>query len=526
MRRARSPSRLKGNPQSALKEQYSALEESRADLVALYFLPNPKLAELGLVDVDGSSGDRAGRVRGLRAQRARAAAPHARRHADRGRPHAQPPDDRAVADGELEGDRRAASATARRSTSWSIAKAFQEGVGRLLAEVQRIKSEGDYEAAKALFETYGVHFDPKLRDEIVARVDHLNMPSYTGFVQPKLDAVTGRGRHDHRRQDLLSDGSDDADAGVLRPERVAMRAFRRAQGAGAAIAAIAGVLAAALIVGLAGRQARLLAGPAVLAPALQTGPSPGLIGVLAIEDARAPLPERSRARCSRLARSGNVGVQRAAVRALGRLERRDVVTDLLQYLHARDPGVSEEAASSLLLALRGEPVPGVPAEQQTAGCHRGAVGHQFGGLVSGARPAPVHDGRPVSAGRTTPRGGNLVACDAENRSSSGPRVAREAEPQAAPVRGGDARLAAGGCRRSRTCLHGGSPSKCDGGADGVPGRGHEHRRHSHQGRRARSPTSCGSRARRRRLRNRGHTPDRAPQGGRSRTDRRWSGSRP
>ena len=53
------------------------------------------------------------------------------------------------------------------------------------------------------------------------------------------------------------------------------------------------------------------------------------------------------------------------MRALGRLERRDVVTDLLQYLHARDPGVSEEAASSLLLALRGEPVPGVPAEEQT-----------------------------------------------------------------------------------------------------------------------------------------------------------------
>ena len=41
--------RLKGNPQSILKEQYSALEESRADLVALYFLPNPKLVELGLV---------------------------------------------------------------------------------------------------------------------------------------------------------------------------------------------------------------------------------------------------------------------------------------------------------------------------------------------------------------------------------------------------------------------------------------------------------------------------------------------
>src|SRR6266404_3192338 len=42
--------RLKGNPQAVLKEQFSALEEARADLVALYFLPDPKLAELGLVN--------------------------------------------------------------------------------------------------------------------------------------------------------------------------------------------------------------------------------------------------------------------------------------------------------------------------------------------------------------------------------------------------------------------------------------------------------------------------------------------
>jgi dipeptidyl-peptidase-3 len=66
---------------------------------------------------------------------------------------------------------------------------FRAGVARLLAEVQRIKSEGDYAAAKALFETYGVHFDPGLRDEIVARVEHLNLPSYTGFVMPKLEPV-------------------------------------------------------------------------------------------------------------------------------------------------------------------------------------------------------------------------------------------------------------------------------------------------------------------------------------------------
>ena len=69
-------------------------------------------------------------------------------------------------------------------------KAFRDGVGRLLAEVQRIKGEGDYEAARALVETYGVHFDPALRDEIVARVDRLQLPSYSAFVMPKLEAVT------------------------------------------------------------------------------------------------------------------------------------------------------------------------------------------------------------------------------------------------------------------------------------------------------------------------------------------------
>jgi dipeptidyl-peptidase-3 len=71
-------------------------------------------------------------------------------------------------------------------------QAFRAGVARLLSDVQRIKAEGDYAAAKALFETYGVHFDPALRDEVVERVDRLQMPSYTGFVQPRLEAVRDR----------------------------------------------------------------------------------------------------------------------------------------------------------------------------------------------------------------------------------------------------------------------------------------------------------------------------------------------
>ena len=87
--------------------------------------------------------------------------------------------------------RSTCAAATTRPTSWSSTPTRSATAWRaLLAEVQRIKSEGDYAAAKELFETYGVHFDPEMRDEVVARVDHLNLPSYTGFVMPKLEPVT------------------------------------------------------------------------------------------------------------------------------------------------------------------------------------------------------------------------------------------------------------------------------------------------------------------------------------------------
>lgn len=66
---------------------------------------------------------------------------------------------------------------------------FRDGVARLLAEIQRIKSEGDYAAAAAFIETHGVFFEPALRDEIVARTDALNLASYTAFVQPRLQPI-------------------------------------------------------------------------------------------------------------------------------------------------------------------------------------------------------------------------------------------------------------------------------------------------------------------------------------------------
>jgi dipeptidyl-peptidase-3 len=180
--------RLNGNPQAALKEQYSALEESRADLVALYFVPDPKLVELGLVGAE----DHEEIVKAEYEGYARNALVQLRRVREGTQIEEDHMRNRQMIVRWLMENSGAIESRRRDDKTYYVVtdvKAFQEGVGRLLAEVQRIKAEGDYEAARQLFETYGVHFDPALRDEIVARVEHLRMPSYTGFVQPRLEAI-------------------------------------------------------------------------------------------------------------------------------------------------------------------------------------------------------------------------------------------------------------------------------------------------------------------------------------------------
>jgi dipeptidyl-peptidase-3 len=180
--------KLKGNPQAALKEQFSALEEGRADLVALYFLPDPKLVELGLVSqadhADVVAAEYEGYTRNALVQLRRV-----RKGTQIEEDHMR---NRQMIVRWLMANTKAIETRTRDGKTFYVmvdAKAFREGVGRLLAEVQRIKGEGDYPAAKKLFETHGVHFDPKLRDEVVARVDALDLPSYSGFVMPKLEAV-------------------------------------------------------------------------------------------------------------------------------------------------------------------------------------------------------------------------------------------------------------------------------------------------------------------------------------------------
>jgi dipeptidyl-peptidase-3 len=180
--------RLQGSPQTVLKEQYSALEESRADLVALYFIPDPKLVELGLID----DADHDEIVRAEYESYARNALVQLRRIREGSQIEEDHMRNRQMIVGWLIANSRAIEVRRRDDKTYYVVvdvKAFREASGRLLAEVQRIKAEGDYEAAKALFETYGVHFDPALRDEVVERVDRLKMPSYTGFVQPRLQAV-------------------------------------------------------------------------------------------------------------------------------------------------------------------------------------------------------------------------------------------------------------------------------------------------------------------------------------------------
>jgi dipeptidyl-peptidase-3 len=180
--------RLDGQPQLALKEQYSALEETRADLVALYWVPDRKMAEVGMLPAE----HQAEIVLTEYEAYARNALTQLRRVREGTTIEEDHMRNRQCIVHWIMAHTPAIETRRRDGRTFYVVvdtTAFREGVGRLLADVQRIKSEGDYEAARALFETYGIHVDPALRDEIVARVDRLRLPSYTGFVQPRLDAV-------------------------------------------------------------------------------------------------------------------------------------------------------------------------------------------------------------------------------------------------------------------------------------------------------------------------------------------------
>jgi dipeptidyl-peptidase III len=171
-------------PSYYLKEYFSTLEEARADLVALWNVFDPKLKELGLVssdDVGRAMYDSAARV--MVTQLAKI-------------PHGDTIEEDHERDRQLIAryimDKTGSIKVEKRGVKTYIRvtdyKKMREGVGMLLAELMRIKAEGDYGAIKALIDKYGVHFDPTLRDEVVARYQRLDLPTYWAGINSDLTA--------------------------------------------------------------------------------------------------------------------------------------------------------------------------------------------------------------------------------------------------------------------------------------------------------------------------------------------------
>jgi Peptidase family M49. len=177
-----------GTPKETLKNYSNTLEEARADLVALYYIYDQKLVDIGLMpslEVGMAEYD-SYIANGMMLQL---------RRLDEGE--------------NIEEDHMR---NRQLNASWAYEKGLNENIierkvvdgktyfivndyaklrvifGDLLREIQRIKSEGDYAAAEKLVEAYGVKVDPDLHKEVVARYESLNLAPYSGFVQPKLVA--------------------------------------------------------------------------------------------------------------------------------------------------------------------------------------------------------------------------------------------------------------------------------------------------------------------------------------------------
>ena len=176
-------------PGETLKNYASPLEEARADLFALYYILDPKLVELGLVESD---------------EIGKAAYDNYLRNG-------QMLQLRRIEPGQ--NIQQAHMRNRQMVSSWVMEKALASGAvvmpvrdgktyidivdyealrgyfGDLLKEVQRIKSQGDYEAGKALIEDYGVQVNKTIHEEVLARSEKLNIPPYGGFINPRLAPV-------------------------------------------------------------------------------------------------------------------------------------------------------------------------------------------------------------------------------------------------------------------------------------------------------------------------------------------------
>ena len=181
---------LPGVDPDALRAHGSTLEEARADLFALYYLADPKLIELGLLDNPDAYKAQYYKymLNGLMTQLMRI----------------EPGKD--VEEAHMRNRKLIAEWVLEKGAPDNVAELYKENgktylrindyekmrqlLGQLLAEIQRIKSEGDYEAGRQLVETYAVKVDPALHQEVLDRYAHLNIAPYKGFVNPVYTVVS------------------------------------------------------------------------------------------------------------------------------------------------------------------------------------------------------------------------------------------------------------------------------------------------------------------------------------------------
>lgn len=173
-----------GQPAETLKNYASTLEEARADLVGLYFIMDQKMIDIGLVpSLEVGKAEYDGYIRNgmmTQLQRLDLGKQVEEEHMQNRQLVASWVFEKGKKDGVIE-------KVVRNGKTYYDIKDYQKLrvlFGELLKEIQRIKSEGDYAAGKALVETYGVKVDAKIHQEVLKRVKPLNLAPYNGFVNP------------------------------------------------------------------------------------------------------------------------------------------------------------------------------------------------------------------------------------------------------------------------------------------------------------------------------------------------------
>lgn len=183
---------MPGVDPDSLKAYGSTIEEARADLFGLYYVADPKLVELGLTpNLEAYKAEYyTYMMNGLMTQLVRIQPGNniEEAHMRNRSLIAHWAYEHGKQDNVVEFVKRNGKTYVKINDYAKLRELF----GKLLAEIQRVKSEGDFEGARRLVEDYGVKVNPELHKEILARYEKLNISPYKGFINPEFKAVTDK----------------------------------------------------------------------------------------------------------------------------------------------------------------------------------------------------------------------------------------------------------------------------------------------------------------------------------------------